>query len=219
MSMWFRVIVVVLVLAAAYALYEIYRFSAMTYGVRSTKAEFVTQGPQDAKLVMVEFIDYNCGFCREIHPSVTDFIDIRPDIRYIARPIAVLGEDSARLARLALAAGLQDKFWDMHTHLFANALGEDVGSFTDKRIKSIAEAAGLDMAAFNSCYDSGKYLDRIQQDFEDGQAAGINGTPGFLVTYTVNGETKSKLIEGAQPFATFQQELEAALNEIGTQSE
>jgi predicted DsbA family dithiol-disulfide isomerase len=77
----------------------------------------------------------------------------------------------------------------------------------------------LEMAAFNSCYDSGKYLDRVQQDFEDGQAANITGTPGFLVTYTVNGETKTKLIQGAQPFSTFQTELEAVLNEIGASAE
>jgi predicted DsbA family dithiol-disulfide isomerase len=107
----------------------------------------------------------------------------------------------------------------MQAHLFANALGEDVGSFTDKRLKAIAETSGLDMAAFDSCYDSGKYLDRVQQDFEDGQAAGVNGTPGFLVTYSVNGEIRTKLIEGAQPFTVFQQELEAVLNEIGVQSE
>jgi predicted DsbA family dithiol-disulfide isomerase len=74
---------------------------------------------------------------------------------------------------------------------------------------------GLDTAAFNSCYDSGKYLDRIEQDSKDGLAANINGTPGFLVTYTVNGETKTKLIEGAQPFSSFQTELEAILNEVG----
>jgi hypothetical protein len=47
----------------------------------------------------------------------------------------------------------------------------------------------------------------------------VTGTPGFLVTYTVNGETKTKLIEGAQPFTTFQQELEAVLNEIGAQQD
>ena len=75
------------------------------------------------------------------------------------------------------------------------------------------------MTAFNSCYDSGKYLDRVQQDYEDGQSAGVNGTPGFLVTYTVNGETKTKLIEGAQPFSTFQTELEAVLNEIGVSAQ
>ncbi|HLF73632.1 MAG TPA: DsbA family protein, partial [Anaerolineales bacterium] len=113
--------------------------------------------------------------------------------------------------------GDQNKFWEMHAHLFANVLGEDAGSFTDRRIKAIAEAAGLDMQAFSSCYDSGKFEDRVQQDFEDGQTAGVNGTPAFLITYTVNGETKTKLIEGAKPFSDFQQELEAILSEIGAQ--
>ena len=83
----------------------------------------------------------------------------------------------------------------MQAHLFANVLGEDAGSFTDRRIQAIAEKAGLNMDEFNSCYSSGKYEDRVQQDLEDGEAAGITGTPGFLVTYTVNGETKTKLIE------------------------
>jgi predicted DsbA family dithiol-disulfide isomerase len=102
----------------------------------------------------------------------------------------------------------------MHTHLFANVLGEDAGSFTDRRLKAIAEIVGLDTAAFNSCYDSGKYLDRIEQDFKDGQAANVTGTPSFVITYTVNGETKTRFIGGAEPFTKFQQELEAALSEI-----
>ena len=59
--------------------------------------------------------------------------------------------------------------------------------------------------------------DRVQQDMKDGQAAGVSGTPGFLITYTVNGQTKTKLIEGAQPFSAFQVELEAALSEMGLQ--
>ena len=138
----------------------------------------------------------------------------------IARANGTAARTESRDAALAAyCASDQDKFWDMHAHLFANALGEDAGSFTDQRLKAIAETAGLDTATFNSCYDSGKYLDRIQQDFEDGQTANVNGTPGFLVTYEVNGETKTKLIEGAQPFSTFQTELEAILNEIGAPSE
>jgi len=92
-----------------------------------------------------------------------------------------------------------------------------VDSFTDKRLAEIAAKAGLNMDEFNSCYDSGKYVERTQQDQQDGTAAGINGTPGFLVSWTVNGEPKSKLIEGAQPFTTFQTELEAILTEIGVQ--
>jgi predicted DsbA family dithiol-disulfide isomerase len=95
-------------------------------------------------------------------------------------------------------------------------LGENVGSFTAKRIPLIAQKIeGLDMSKFNSCYKSGKYADRVAQDFKDAQAAGINGTPGFLISYTVNGQTKTDRIDGAEPFTTFQQKLEAALNEVG----
>jgi len=204
--------------------------------VAYTSADDNAIGDPNAPIRMEEFGDFQCPFCERFHeetePLLRQYYVDTGKVHFVFRSMGNFVSDNLAKSRgttartesqdsalAAYCAGDQDKFWDMHTHLFANALGEDVGSFTDKRIKSIAEAAGLDMAAFNSCYDSGKYLDRIQQDFEDGQAAGINGTPGFLVTYTVNGETKSKLIEGAVPFANFQQELEAVLNEIGTQSE
>ena len=129
---------------------------------------------------------------------------------------AFLGDESQWAAEAAECASDQNKFWEMHAYLFGNVLREDAGSFTDKRLKAIAQKAGLDMNQFNSCYDSGKYADRVQQDFKDGQAAKITGTPSFLITYTVKGQTKTKLLEGAQPFSKFQQELEAALNEIGS---
>ena len=53
----------------------------------------------------------------------------------------------------------------------------------------------------------------------DGLAADVGGTPAFRMTYTVNGETRTKLIEGAQPFSVFQTEIEAALAEMGLQSQ
>ena len=125
--------------------------------------------------------------------------------------------ESQDSALAAYCAGDQNKFWEMHAHLFANVLGEDAGSFTDKRLAAIAEKAGLNMDDFNSCYGSGKYEDRVQQDLKDAQAANITGTPGFLITYTVNGETKTELIAGAEPFSTFQVKLEEILNQISAQ--
>jgi predicted DsbA family dithiol-disulfide isomerase len=72
------------------------------------------------------------------------------------------------------------------------------------------------MAAFNDCFDSSKYRDRVDQDQLDGRAANIRATPSFVMTYTnSNGEVVSKVIEGAQPFEFFQQEIEAALADIG----
>lgn len=193
-----------------------------------------TMGDPNAPIRIEEFGDFQCPFCNRFHeetePLLKQYYIETGKVHFVYRSMGNFVSDNiARIkgapattesrdaAQAAYCAGDQGKFWEMHAHLFANALGEDVGSFTERRLKTIAETVGLDMEAFNSCFDSNKYLDRVQQDFEDGQAANIDGTPGFLVTYTVNGETKTKLIAGAQPFTAFQQELEAALNEINAQ--
>ena len=195
-----------------------------------------TLGDPNAPIKIEEFADFQCPFCEQFHeetePLLKQYYIDTGKVHFVYRSMGNFVSDNIARGRgtpaktesrdAALAsycAGEQDKFWEMHAHLFANVLGEDAGSFTDRRLKEIAEIADLDMAAFNSCYDSGKYLDRVQQDFEDGQAAGVSGTPGFIITYTVNGETKTDRIDGARPFSDFQQKLEAALNEIGVQPE
>jgi protein-disulfide isomerase len=195
-----------------------------------------TMGDPNAPITIEEFSDFQCPFCGRFHeetePLLRQYYIDTGKVRFVYRSMGNFVSDNIARARgtpattesrdaamAAYCAGDQDKFWDMHAHIFANALGEDVGSFSDRRLKGIAETVGLDMDEFNSCYDSGKYEDRVQKDYEDGQTAGVNGTPGFLVSYTVNGETRTKLIEGAQPFNVFQQELEAALSEIGAPTE
>lgn len=193
-------------------------------------------GDPNAPIKIEEFADFQCPYCERFYqdtePLLRQYYVDTGKAQFIFRSMGNFVSDNIARAKgtaattesqdaalAAYCAGDQNKFWEMHAHLFANVLGEDAGSFTDRRLKAIAETAGLDMNAFNRCYDSGKFNERIQQDFEDAQAANITGTPGFLVTYTVNGETKTKLIQGAQSFSTFQQELEAALNEIGAQSD
>jgi protein-disulfide isomerase len=193
-------------------------------------------GDPNAPISIEEFSDFQCPFCERFHeetePLLRQYYIDTGKVRFIYRSMGNFVSDNVARARgtpaktesrdaalAAYCAGDQNRFWDMHAHIFANALGEDVGSYTDERLKAIAETTGLDMDQFNSCYDSGKYLDRVKEDAEDGQSAGVTGTPAFLVTYTVNGETKTKLLEGAQPFTTFQQELEAILGEIGATAE
>lgn len=187
-------------------------------------------GDPNAPLLVEEFSDFQCPFCERFHeetePLLRQYYVDTGKVRFVYRSMGnwVSGNigggrtESQDAALAAYCAGEQNKFWEMQAHLFANVLGEDAGSFTDQRNKAIAEQVeGLDMDQFNSCYDSGKYEDRVQQDMADGQAAGVNGTPGFIITYTVNGETRTRSIDGAQPFNVFQQELEAALAEMGAQ--
>jgi protein-disulfide isomerase len=186
-----------------------------------------SMGDPNAPIKIEEFSDFQCPFCERFHQETEPllrqyYVDTgkvqfvyRSMGNWVSQNIGGARTESQDAALAAYCAGDQNKFWEMHAYLFANVRGEDAGSFTERRLQAIAEKAGLNMSEFNNCYSSGKYKDRVQQDLKDGQTAGVNGTPAFLVTYTVNGETKTKLIEGAQPFSTFQQELEAILNEVG----
>ena len=195
-----------------------------------SNADRNTAGDPNAPIKIEEFADFQCPFCERFYEQTEPllfqhYVDTgkvqfvyRSMGNFVSQNIGGARTESQDSAAAAYCAADQGKFWEMHDALFANVLGEDVGSFTDRRLTAIAETVGLDMAEFNDCYSSGKYADQVQQDFADGQAAGISGTPGFLVTYTVNGETRTTLIEGAQPFSEFQVQLEAILNEIGAAS-
>ena len=188
-----------------------------------------TAGDPNAPIKIEEFADFQCPFCERFHEQtqpllIQHYVDTgkvhfvyRSMGNFVSQNIGGGRTESQDAGLAAYCAADQDKFWEMQNTLFANVLGEDVGSFTDRRLQAIAEKAGLDMTAFNSCYNSNKFADQVQDDFADGSAAGITGTPGFLITYTANGETKTKTLSGAQPFSTFQQELEAILVEIGAQ--
>ena len=192
-------------------------------------AEGNTAGDPNAPIKIEEFADFQCPFCERFHEQtepllIQHYVDTgkvhfvyRSMGNFVSQNIGGGRTESQDAALASYCAADQDKFWEMQNTLFANVLGEDVGSFTDRRLQAIAEKAGLDMTAFNSCYNSNKFADQVQDDFADGSAAGITGTPGFLITYTANGETKTKTLSGAQPFSTFQQELEAILVEIGAE--
>ncbi len=185
-------------------------------------------GDPNAPIKIEEFSDFQCPYCERFHTDTEPllrqyYIDTgkvlftyRSMGNWVSRNVGGTSTESQDAALAAYCAGDQNKFWEMHAMLFGNVKGEDVGSFTDKRLKAIAaKVNGLNIDQFNSCYDSGKFKDRVQQDLADGTAAGVTGTPAFLMSYVVNGQTKTKLIEGAQPFNVFQQDIEAALSEMG----
>ena len=65
-------------------------------------------------------------------------------------------------------ANEQDKFWEMHSILYANWNGENQGAFSSRRLQAMAESLGLDMDAFNSCFSANKYESEIQADFDLG---------------------------------------------------
>jgi len=183
-----------------------------------------TTGDPKALVKLEEFSDFQCPYCKrfwsETEQQVEDAYVKSGKIQFVSRSAGNWvsrnsgsgGTESQDSAMAAYCAGDQNKFFLMHDALFANNMDvEEQGAFTPKRLQAIAQSIGLDMNAYNSCMNSNKYLNQINQDFNDAQTAGITGTPFFVISYTVKGQTKTEKIDGAQPFSVFQQKLDAAL--------
>jgi len=183
-----------------------------------------SMGDPNAPIQIVEYSDFQCPFCErfatDTEPLLTEYFistgkvlfTYRSAGNWVSNNIGGSKTESQDAGLAAYCAADQGKFWEMHDSLFANNRDvEDQGSFSDKRLTAMAEGIGLDMTAYQDCYDSGKYEDEVQQGFDDAVAAGISGTPFFVMTYKVNGEVKTETIEGAQPINEFQQKIEAAL--------
>jgi protein-disulfide isomerase len=193
------------------------------------KARFQTDdntvGDPNAPIQIVEYTDFQCPFCERFHTDTDPllhqyyietgkvFFISKSAGNFVSGNIGGANTESQDAASAAYCAGDQGKY------LFANNRDvENQGSFTDRRLTAIAETiAGLDLTAFQECYDSGKFEDRVREDLSEATAAGMQGTPYFVITYTVDGVTKTDKIDGAQPFSEFQVKLEAILNEIGAQ--
>ncbi len=177
-------------------------------------------GDPNAPITITEFSDYQCPFCKRFSDNterrLVETYVATGKVYFVYRSFGqFIGPESRAAAEASYCAGDQNKFWEYHDLLFANHTGENVGDYTDRKLLAFADSLGLDMDIFRSCYNGGKYSDAVDQDARDGLAANIQATPSFVLTYVVNGETKTRLIEGAQSFEFFQQEIEAALAEIG----
>ena len=177
-------------------------------------------GNPDAPIKIEEFSDFQCPFCARFHNETESLLVnayvTNGTVYFVYRSFGdFIGPESGASAEAAYCAGDQDKYWEYHDILFANQTGENIGAFSNRRLQAFAKALSLDTGAFNSCLNSGKYADRVAQDGVDAKAAGVTGTPAFLLTYSVNGEQKQRFINGAVPYSQFQTEIEGALAEMG----
>jgi len=167
-------------------------------------------GDPKAPVTMVEFGDYQCPFCgrffSRVEPQLkTDYI-ASGKVKMVYRDFAFLGPESLTAALAAQCAGEQGKYWAYHDKLFQTEIAdgaENNGNLTPALMKSLAQELNLNMTQFNSCFDSKKYSQEIEKDYNDGVKAGVSGTP----TIFVNG----KLISGAQPYSVFQQAIDSIL--------
>ncbi|MGB6942343.1 MAG: thioredoxin domain-containing protein [Bryobacteraceae bacterium] len=136
------------------------------------------RGPEDARITLVEFSDFECPYCSAAEKQVDLVMAAYPkDIKLIYKQFPLSMHPHAEMAAEAsLAARDQGKFWEMYEILFKN-----YRRLSSESILAMAKEIGLDMDKFKADLVSGKYKAIVDKDMADGDAAGVYGTPAFYI--------------------------------------
>jgi len=181
--------------------------------VRASVADAPTLGRADAPVTIVEFSDYQCPFCQRFFATTLpalkkDYIETGK-VRYVFRdyPLDQIHPLARKAAEAAHCAGEQDKYWEMHDLLFQSPRALAVPQLTEH-----ARTLGVDGVAFEECLSSGRHAARVERGVADGTAAGVQGTPAFVVGKTRTGNVvEGTPIRGAQPAGTFRRIIDGLL--------
>lgn len=152
------------------------------------------RGPLDAPVVILEYSDFGCPYCRIFHGTMQQIKDKYGDqIAWAYRHAAFRAPVQAHAAECVAELGGQEKFWEFADLVYSKE------SVSDRDLPSIAEELGIDKTAFNSCQTSNKYREKIATQTEQLFNAGGEGTPHSIVL-TADGNMMP--VPGAQSFET-----------------
>lgn len=180
---------------------------------------FPIKGDTNAKVAVVEFADLRCPFCKQFYSTteqqiISDYVNTNK-IKFAFRHFEFLGPASTTAGEAAECANEQGKFWDMYDYLYKNQPDEtDTSMYTNDKLTSVAGTLGMDTNQFSSCMSSNKYAQNITNDQNDGQTAGITGTPSFVIGKLDSTGTKivgGQLIVGAVPYSQIKAAIDQAL--------
>jgi protein-disulfide isomerase len=125
---------------------------------------------------VIEFFDYNCGYCKKAFSELAQFIDKDKKVRVILKEFPILAKGSEEASRVALAARMQGKYWEFH-----RAMLESQGQANEASALRVAEKLGLDMARLKKDMASAEVKKEIEDTRQLATKMGIQGTPHFIV--------------------------------------
>lgn len=168
-------------------------------------------GDVNAPVSVVEFSDFECPFCKRFHDETLplikkNYIDTGK-VKFVYRDLPI--PDHAKAYPSALASecvrdqGGDEAYFKMHSLIFDDWYKVNDG--TKAGFLALAKGLKLDEAKFSECFDGDKFRAEIENDAQTASSVGIGGTPGFVINNTV--------VKGAQPYAVFEEAIEAALAE------
>ena len=135
-------------------------------------------GNPDGDVTVVEFIDYRCGYCKKAHPEIQELLERDPNVRLIVKEFPILGPDSVRAGKMALAALAIDagKYKALSDELMSYR-----GNLTEQVAYRIAGSVGYDIAELKERAGSNEIDDKLNRNYQVAQALRLEGTPAFVV--------------------------------------
>lgn len=160
------------------------------------------RGNPNAPILLIEYSDYDCPFCKQYHDTMNQIMDekgVTGRVAWVYRqfPVAQLHPNSPKISEAALCVGDiggNDSFWQFTDLIFEQRDATDPTNVT--LLPDYAEASGVDKAAYIECMSSGRMAPAVVASAEDAYNAGARGTP---YTVVVAGNQQA-VITGAQPY-------------------
>lgn len=163
----------------------------------------VPRGKPGGKLVIVEFSDFQCPYCKQATKPIDELLKKYPQdvvIYYKHMPITQIHPLAYKMAMASECARSQkpEAFWAFHDRFFSDPPIRDAAQLREQ-IGQLAQQQGLDTKRFLTCYDNAEQAPRVQKDVADAHKIGVNSTPTFLL----NGE----FVSGVQSLESFERYL------------
>jgi len=140
----------------------------------------VVLGNPKGNVTMVEFFDYNCGYCKRALTDMLDLMKANPNLKVVLKEFPVLGQGSVEAARVAVAVNMQDptgkKYLDFHRKLLTGR-----GQANQARAMAVAKEVGVDMKRLEKDMASDDVKKTLEESFKLADALGLNGTPSYVV--------------------------------------
>ncbi len=133
-------------------------------------------GNPDGDITVVEFFDFNCGYCKHGLPEVQKLIQNDKNVRFVFKELPILSKGSEEAAKVALAAKRQGKYWEFHQALLGSK-----GQANEASALKVAESLGLDMSKIKADMASDEVKNELLAEMKLAKTMGVNGTPHFLV--------------------------------------
>ena len=140
----------------------------------------VTLGNAQGDVTVVEFFDYNCGYCKRAMADMLDLLQNDAKLKFVLKEFPVLGEGSVQAAQVAAAARMQDKGGKKYLEFHQKLLGGR-GTADKTRALAVAKEVGFDMARIEKDMTSDEVKAQLEESFKLAEALGLNGTPSYVV--------------------------------------